>query len=285
MAVRSLRASRSSVVAAALAAFALVLTQTALTQTAGLASDDPSVPQQPNAGVANTYPVTLITGDQVVLNVFANGKQAVTIAERPATSSADGTQPSFHATELDGDVYVWPTDVGIYIDTLLDRELFNVSKLVRQGLADGASTSTPVIVDYGADVTATALPGGIAKTTTLPSIGAVAGQQAKARAPVFGNALDTQLAVDAPAIEMGREDALARTGPFAGIETIYLDERVQAALADSVPQIGAPARYGMPSRRGRASRSTARGTSPSRSSGRSTLRPGTAAGSTSAGVR
>ena len=206
--------------------------------TAGSAArSEPSVQSTP-VKVMHTYPVTLVTGDRVVLTALSNGKQAVSVADRPAAS--DGVSPSFHAVKQNGDLYVWPADLGIYIDRLLDRELFNVSKLVRQGYADKASSSIPVIVDYESAAPNGPLPGGVTATRALPSIGGFAGREAKAKAHVFGQALDEQLAIDAPAIDKGQTQQLAQTGPFAGIDTIYLDQKVKASLAVSVPQIGAP---------------------------------------------
>ncbi|HKE50220.1 MAG TPA: S8 family serine peptidase [Actinomycetes bacterium] len=200
-----------------------------------------------DARVIKTSQVTLITGDKIFVTAHPNGKQTVSVADRTAgangAAAEEGTAdaaPSYHAIEQNGDVYVWPVDLGIYLDTLLDRELFNVSKLVRQGYADDATNSIPVIVDYKGDEVSGALPGGITRTKGLRSIGAAAGHEAKSKARSFGKALRQQLKSDDTAIERGRMSALARTGPFAGIETVYLDEKVEAELADSVPQIGAP---------------------------------------------
>lgn len=216
------------------AAFLTVLTLLFVLPAASAAPDTAAAQGSP-AELSRAHPVTLVTGDRVVLTVLANGKQAITVADR-----ADGAaSPSFHAVEENGDLYVWPVDVGAYVGTLLDRELFNVSKLVRQGYSDRASASIPVIVDYRSAPRAKALPG-VTTTRTLRTIGAVAGREAKARADAFGRALERQLAIDAPAIDEGQRKRFARTGPFAGIKTIYLDEQVKASLAQSVPQIGAP---------------------------------------------
>jgi subtilisin family serine protease len=240
---RPLKISRTWLAGAVLTTLAVLVSLTA----GPVAHGQPPGPGSP-AEVTKTHQVTLITGDRIVVQTLSNGKQAVSIAERAAGASGADTAgegsadaaPNYHAVKENGDIYVWPADLGIYLDTLLDRELFNVSKLVRQGFADNAAKSIPVIIDYKADTVSGALPGGITKTASLRSIGAAAGREAKSRAPAFGRALQRQLQADETAIARSQEVALARTGPFAGIETVYLDEKVEAELADSVPQIGAP---------------------------------------------
>jgi subtilisin family serine protease len=209
---------------------------------AGSAARDPSAKGSP-ARVTHSYPVTLVTGDRVVLNALSNGQQSVTVADRPAGSDGAEAAPSFHAVRQNGDIYAWPVEVGVYVGTLLDRELFNISKLVEQGFSDNASTTIPLIVDYRAATTEGALPGEVTKTASLRSIGAAAVRETKKQAKAFGRALKEQLNADAGAIDKGRDDQLARTGPFAGIKRIFLDQKVEAALADSVPQIGAPAAW------------------------------------------
>jgi subtilisin family serine protease len=197
---------------------------------------DGATPDQgapPATGESNQ--VTLVTGERLVLTTLPSGEQSLT-----AAASADGTMPTLHAEKLNGgDVYVWPADLGILVDTFFDRELFNVSKLVRQGLADEASSSIPLIVDYRGSIAARPIPGDVQRELTLASIGAVAGDEPKASANELGDTVRAELADDGAVT--GRDvRQLTRTGPFAGIERIYLDEQIHAALADSVPQIGAP---------------------------------------------
>jgi subtilisin family serine protease len=194
-----------------------------------------------DAPVVRTHHLTLVTGDRVVHTVDAEGRQAVTA--RLGTGSGDRNHESgtFHSVERDGDVYVFPVEVIPYLGTLLDEELFNVTALVEQGYATGrpADRVTPVIVSYRADAERD-LPPGVARTTTLSSIGAIAGEVTDRRAAAFGRALDSQLRIDADAIDSGRPRLFARSGPLEGVRTVYLDGKVEASLADSVPQIGAP---------------------------------------------
>lgn len=226
---QGVRSRRAGLAGAILLAFALVLCLAAGSAALGASS------AQAPATVVHTYPVTLVTGDRVVLNALSSGKRTITVANTsPGARTTTTLSPSFHAVEENGDLYVWPVDIGIYVGTLLDQELFNVSKLVRQGYADRASSTIPVIVDYGSKPGTGALPGSVAKTRTLASIGAVAGREAKRNARAFGRALLRQLKLD-----HGRKFP-ARKGPFAGVKKVYLDQKVKASLADSVPQIGAP---------------------------------------------
>jgi subtilisin family serine protease len=180
------------------------------------------------ARVVSSSPVTLITGDKVVLTTLSNGDQAVTLATTGKVASRP-LSTAFHAVKQNGDLYVWPVDIQPYVGTLLDQELFNVSKLVRQGYGDRASATIPMIVDYGTTAAATALPAAMARARTLSSIGAVSGRESKRNARQLAQQLRRQLAT-----------GNLRSGPFAGIHRIYLDEQVTVALADSVPQIGAP---------------------------------------------
>jgi subtilisin family serine protease len=163
--------------------------------------------------------VTLVTGDRVVLTVLPSGEQSVTVEDRAT---------SFHTVEQGGDVYAYPVELTPYLGALLDRELFNVSKLVEQGYSDRASGSIPLIVTHRRGERA--LPAAVTRTATLGSIDAVAGRESKAEAEDLGKALREQIEADAE----------NRPGPLAGIESIHLDQRIEAALADSVPQIGAP---------------------------------------------
>jgi subtilisin family serine protease len=184
-----------------------------------------------------SYRVTLITGDDVQLSIHPDGREAATVEAAPR--GAGLPQPSFQIVHRSGDVYVFPSDAAVYLDDKLDRELFNVSKLVEQGYHDGATQSLPVIVDYEQRVGAT-LPA-MVEEATLESIAATAARQTKNKAALFGRAVAEQARRDAEARKQG-DVGTAATGSnvFAGIDRIWLDERVEAALDSSVPQIGAP---------------------------------------------
>jgi subtilisin family serine protease len=221
------------------AAVAALVAIVSAVSAAGAAPKRPGAGAQP-AAVKRSHTITLVTGDRVFLNVMTDGRQSVTVDNPAGRTRRASAFRSFHSFVKDGDLYAYPVEVGPYVGRLLDPELFNLTQLVAQGYSDKASASIPVIATYRAGPAPSSLPGGITRTRTLQSIRAVAGREAKAQAVGFGRALRQQLKADAPTLWKHKAGRLARTGPFARIKTIYLDRKVKASLADSVPQIGAP---------------------------------------------
>lgn len=177
--------------------------------------------------VSPTSTLTLVTGDELVVEQLADGRQAVTVDPAARTGPV-----SFDTIESAGQTYVFPSDAAPLVPEVLDRELFNVTRLVADGYADGV----PVIVDYeGSVVRAPRATGaGMTATATLESIGAVA-----------ATIHDGQWwrALQAEATSAGADHAATTAGSLPGIEKVWLDARVEAALEDSVPQIGAPAAW------------------------------------------
>src|SRR5690606_26733935 len=102
---------------------------------AGPARRPPAGPAPPAA----THHLTLVTGDEVELVRYADGREAATV-----TPAERGVPVVFETYTIDGQTYVVPSDAAALIPDLLDRELFNVSKLADYGYHDGV----PVIVDY-----------------------------------------------------------------------------------------------------------------------------------------
>ena len=93
--------------------------------------------------------VTLITGDVVTFD-DRDGEPTFSV---DAATRADGPALTF-VTEGDGEnFYVYPSDVAEFVfDGLLDRELFNVPGLIRQGLDDASAPGgLPVIVTFADD--------------------------------------------------------------------------------------------------------------------------------------
>jgi len=171
------------------------------------------------SGLPDTADVTLVTGDRVEVRTNPDGRTAVSV------TPTDGSGTFNTRTDLDGDLYVYPSDAGPYLaEGLLDDELFNVTRLVREGHDDAHAGSIPVIVDYsgtpsGKTTTARtdSLPGTEA-AVPLTTLGASATAVEKDEAPDFFEALT--------------EDSR--------IERIWLDAQVQVQLDESVPLIGAP---------------------------------------------
>ncbi|MYW65514.1 S8 family serine peptidase [Streptomyces sp. SID8379] len=167
------------------------------------------------AGAAHT--VTLVTGDKVTVTEVGGGKKAVTVDRAKGATGAVRTQVS------GGDVTVVPDEARSYIAAgVLDQRLFNVSELIRQGLADGKADATPLIVTYAGRSAraAAAVPKGAERTRTLPSIGGAAVDADKGRA--FWKDLTAPSGT-----ELG-----------AGVGKVWLDGRVTADMADSNAQIG-----------------------------------------------
>src|SRR5690606_41105804 len=105
-------------------------------------------------------------GERVQLVRYADGREAVTV-----TPGERDVPVAFEAYTIDGQTCVVPSDAAPLIPDLLDRELFNVSKLADYGYHDGV----PVIVDYDSPAVRTlAAPAGATVTRELPSIDGVA---------------------------------------------------------------------------------------------------------------
>ncbi|MFC5289493.1 S8 family serine peptidase [Actinokineospora guangxiensis] len=149
--------------------------------------------------------VTLLTGDVVTV---AGARAHV----RPGPGR-EGVR-FLQRLDEEGDVHVVPSDVAVDVAAgRVDGRLFDIGGLVRAGLDDARSPSTPLIVTHDGPSIA-----GAADELALPSIGGVA-LKADKGTPLLAN---------------------ART---AGVGRIWLDGPVRATLDKSVPQVGAPAAW------------------------------------------
>ncbi|MEU2357464.1 S8 family serine peptidase [Streptomyces misionensis] len=161
------------------------------------------------------WTVTLVTGDQVTVTDLGHGRQTVTVRRPPGAGGAVRTQRS------GGDLTVVPDEALPYLRSgRLDRRLFDVSALIRQGLTDAKATSLPLIVSYGENSrTAAAAPAGTTRTRSLPS-------------------------VRGAAVEAGRGPAFWRSFTRGdGVDKVWLDGRVEADMAESNAQIGTRAAW------------------------------------------
>ena len=93
---------------------------------AGLA---PAAQADPVTSADSTHTVTLVTGDQVVVQ-DTGGRQTATVLPRPGSSG------DFVSQRVDGDLYVVPATALPYLGASLDRSLFDVSALIRDGITD-----------------------------------------------------------------------------------------------------------------------------------------------------
>ncbi|WP_432824783.1 S8 family serine peptidase [Dactylosporangium sp. CA-092794] len=214
--------------AAAIAACAIALAGAASAVSApASAAPEPSSSGAGGAAVPAAT-VTLITGDVVSLAPAGNGKVAASV--RPGAGREGVT---FHTLEVDGGLRVLPSDVVPYLEThRLDASLFDVEKLVRDGYADGAASSLPLIVQYAGG--AQPAPGArllSGDARALPSIGGAAIRPEKASLTQFWKQQRQQPAA-------GAQRAMA-----GGIDRIWLDAKVHPVLDRSTAQIGAPAAW------------------------------------------
>jgi subtilisin family serine protease len=189
------------------------------------AATSPPGPAHPATGTT----ITLITGDQVAV-----GPGSTTV------QGPDGEPIGAHITTVGPDTYVYPDRVAPYVGTgLLDKRLFNVTYLLREGYGDDATDQLPVILAYrnasfagrGADP----LPAASTEVRALPSIQSRAVTTDRDRAEDFWASLTGA----APAAAGARVASPAPAFTH-GITKVWLDGRVHATLADSVAQIGAP---------------------------------------------
>lgn len=191
------------------------------------------------AGAASSATVTLITGDQVDLGRYPDGRRSVTV--RPAA----GREGIAFQKVVDGDsVRVIPGDVARLVPDRLDPALFDVTGLVAAGYDDAHRDTVPVIVQDAAVAEAARVGGTSAATSargaqrdeldwaalgleperSLPSVGAVSAD------------LDRTAAADL----LATLDPAASARSAAPAVKVWLDGHVEALDVGSMPQIGAP---------------------------------------------
>ncbi|WP_405764236.1 S8 family serine peptidase [Actinacidiphila glaucinigra] len=184
---------------------------------------------QRSPGNGGTHTVTLITGDKVTIGTAPDGT-AIRSFE-----GVNGTTTGFHRAVVDGATYVYPDAALPFVGAgTLDKQLFNVTKLIADGYDDAHSARLPLIVGYtDAAARSRTQPAmaGSKVVRRLDSVQGAAVTQDRAQASKFWSALT------------GGPGAAARSAKpsFAGgIAKIWLDGKVKADLADSTAQIGAP---------------------------------------------
>ncbi|MFI8003476.1 S8 family serine peptidase [Streptomyces sp. NPDC086010] len=175
------------------------------------------------------HSVTLITGD--VVTTRRSGTTGGTVEVRSAT----GTTAQARVMESDGDLYVYPEAALAYVAAgTLDRRLFNVTDLVADGFDDAHRDRLPLIVSYsetGAGLRPAGLPGA-SRTRSLSSVHGAAVSTDRGRSADFWQAVTQASSVRTT------PDSAPAFG--AGVARIWLDGVVEADLADTTEQIGAP---------------------------------------------
>ncbi|GAA0614608.1 hypothetical protein GCM10010174_35370 [Kutzneria viridogrisea] len=157
---------------------AFTVTGVAVALLAGGSPGAQAAPTSPAATGPQEHALTLVTGDHVLVREVG-GKQVASVA--PRAGSSDG----FVTQQIGGDLYVIPATALPYLGRSLDRSLFDVSALIRDGL-----TQPPIKVTGG----------------TAPAPG-----------PEFGAALARQAGADAARHFTG--DGLL----FGGVSKVALD--------------------------------------------------------------
>ncbi|WP_329033914.1 S8 family serine peptidase [Streptomyces sp. NBC_00178] len=174
--------------------------------------------------------VTLITGDTVTLD--ADG------TEPRQVEGPQGEGIAFEINKAGKDTYVYPHSALPYVSAgLLDKSLFNVTRLLADGYDDAHTNGLPLLVSFTDSSAARvrALPAGATKVRTLTSIRGAALTEERDRADAFWSGLTGEPG------ERGTERAAGASPTLAhGIAKVWLDGKVEAALADSTGQIGAP---------------------------------------------
>ena len=211
--------TRGMLVAAAVVATALALLT--VSRADGATQAAPAAPV--------TRSVTLITGDVVQVSTRRDGRRSISLAAGP-----DGRVPQAAITATGSHLYVIPrTALPLVAAGRLDRALFDVAGLLRQGYGDARSSTLPVIVEYGHAAAgaqaarAAALPDA-RRTIDLPLLGVAAFAVAKHDAATFWHGLT------------GASPAARATTLGGGAIRVDLDARVHALLDPDVAQIHAP---------------------------------------------
>jgi hypothetical protein len=120
-----------------------------------------------------TYQVTLLTGDVVTVQERSSGCPLVTVQR------VNPTEVLRRSCGTDGHVRVEPAEVAGLLGSVLDPALFDVTTLIAEGYDDASTTDLPLIV-RSAGPTRTA---DLTRRRSIPSLGAIAGRQPKAKAP------------------------------------------------------------------------------------------------------
>ncbi|MFE2733983.1 S8 family serine peptidase [Streptomyces sp. NPDC059349] len=185
---------------------------------------------------AVTTRITLVTGDTVDLVKDPSGRESVRFGV-----DGEGTSRGFQTMSgPSGDTYVLPEDaLDAIASHAVDRELFNVTRLVRDGYADSRSSGLPVIVGYADKPSDATLK---ERVDTLPAAHRGALLQSVDMAGVrvekkkAGRFWRTIRPVPEPS-HNGRAGAVPSTSK---VSRLWYDGKVKASLDQSVPQIGAP---------------------------------------------
>ncbi|MFJ6013743.1 S8 family serine peptidase [Streptomyces sp. NPDC092952] len=174
--------------------------------------------------------VTLITGDTVSVTK-SGGRTSVTVTPAPGNAATFQT-----VTDPDGDLYVYPTEaLAPLAARTLDRRLFNVTRLIKDGHGDAKDNTLPVIVSYDDKPSGTELG---KRARKLPSgrPGALLRRMGMAAVHVEKTGAASFWKAARPDGATGKQ----RTAAGSQVAKIWYDAPAKVALDQSVPQIHAP---------------------------------------------
>jgi len=189
---------------------------------AGLGGPPQAAANQPENSAKKAKPqaeqhVTLLTGDRVTVTGGETGHASV----EPAPGRRGIRFSTFRVKDQ---LYVVPSDVQKqFVGGQLDRRLFDVAGLIKDGYDDKSSKAIPVIVTYGGPAQKRAAAPGATLTRQLPAVNGAALKVDKAKGASFLAGLTARSA--------------------SGVEKVWLDGKRKLTLDESVPQIGAPAAW------------------------------------------
>ncbi|NEE13028.1 hypothetical protein G3M58_42065, partial [Streptomyces sp. SID7499] len=83
----------------------------------------------------------LVTGDKVLVSTDASGRSSAAVLP-----GKNGTRPTVQTFQMGRDLYVYPEGASEAIaEGTVDKELFNVTGLIRQGYDDTSTDTLPLI--------------------------------------------------------------------------------------------------------------------------------------------
>ncbi|GAA2800883.1 S8 family serine peptidase [Kribbella solani] len=204
---KSVRRGRPAIAAVAIAGLTAALPAPAQAEPTARPPAAASAPAAETSKSGKDVSVTLITGDKVRLP----GGDTKKVAVEPA---AGRENVGFTTYSLKDHTYFIPADVTKDVGAgRIDRRLFDVTQLVKDGYDDTSTSTIPVLTTY-AKAAKRAVPKSAKLTRQLPSIGGAALKVSKNNAKTF---LST-----------------------AGFSKLWLDGKRKLTLDQSVPQIGGP---------------------------------------------
>ncbi|MFE7463882.1 S8 family serine peptidase [Streptomyces sp. NPDC057499] len=179
--------------------------------------------------------VTLVTGDTVSVTKGVDGRTSVTVTPAPGNAATFQT-----VTDPDGDLYVYPTEaLAPLAARTLDRRLFNVTQLLKDGHGDAKDSTLPVIVSYD-DKPSRAELGERARQLPSGKPGVLLRRMGMAAVHVKKHGAASFWKAARPDRTAGKNGTKRTAAAGSGVAKIWYDAPAKVTLDTSVPQIHAP---------------------------------------------